>query len=505
MTGPYLLGVDIGTSSTKGVLVTLDGRVLKDVRIEHAVSRPRPGWAEMDAEAIWWGESVRVIQSLIADSGAKQADIISVAVSSIGASFVPVDGRGSPLRPGILYGIDTRAVKEMEELEKLFGVEHIRASTGRDLSTQSVGAKLQWFKKNEPHLWSKTARFESPVSFVTGRLTGRSCVDYHTALSFHPLFHIANNSWDKATCAEVLGGCERLPDIAWPQQVIGGVSKEGAAATGLRAGTSVVCGTSDVIAEALGAGVTDPGETLVMFGSTLFLVHLTSRFGAAPPMWPSYFVRPGIATVLAGTSTAGAVIQWFRERLLGGCDSATFDGLLHGAEQLSAGAGGLLALPYFSGERSPVFDPHASGMILGLSVRHSGANILRALLESIAFSFRHNVEMLESTVGRSRRYVVSGGGANIKLLTKLSSDVSGLPLSITGRRDAAPVGCAYLAGLGAKVFSDFSVLRERWSLIEEKVEPDKSVRAPYDRLFGLYLDAYRQNASAMHALSEFGD
>jgi xylulokinase len=498
---PYLLGIDIGTSSTKGVLVELDGRVVSHARIEHDVSLPRPGWAEMDAEVIWWDESVRVIRSLLSQSGIEPGAVAALGMSSIGASFVPIDSTGVALRPGILYGIDTRALAEIAEIEARFGAERILACTGRGLSTQSVGAKLLWFRKNEPERWKRAVRFDSPVSFVTARLTGRHCIDYHTALSFHPLFDAGANDWDPIACRDLLGTRDSLPEVAWPQEVVGKITDEAAKATGLRAGMPVVCGTSDVIAEAVGAGVTEPGETLVMFGSTLFLVRIEDRFGAPPPLWPSYYVRPGLATVLAGTSTAGAIIQWFRRELMGDGDDEQFARLLVRAQSLAPGAEGLLALPYFAGERSPIFDPRASGLLIGLSLRHSSANVLRALLESIAMSFRHNVESMAHSGHSTGRHVASGGAANLPLLMRLCADVSGVPLSINGRRDAAPLGAAYLAGLGASAFNDFSVLRDQWTLEDEAVIPNPSVRADYDQLFRIYLDAYSQNAAAMHELN----
>jgi xylulokinase len=498
----HLIGLDIGSSSTKAVLVSADGQLVAKSRLEHQISSPNPGWAEMDAESVWWGESVACIRKLVADSGVAPENIGAIGCSSIGGSFVPLDESGKPLRPGILYGIDIRARQQIEALNATFGSERILRMTGRELSTHSVGAKLLWYRENEPDLWSRTARIASPVSFLTGRLTGtaRHCIDYHTALSYHPLFSLTSQHWDADMVAHILGDAVELPEIAWPGDVVGGLSREASQLTGLVQGLPVVCGTADVISEALGAGVTNAGDTMIMYGSTLFIVTIASQFGTKPPMWPSFFVVPGLYTVLAGTSNAGSLISWFSEQFASDAPPGEMARLFKRTSALPAGSEGLILLPYFAGERSPIFDPQATGVLFGLTHRHTKAHILRALLEGIAFTLRHNLEVLNANGCSPARFVASGGGANIPQLLQIASNVCGLTQGLVSNRDAAPLGAAYLAGLGAGAFSGFNDLHTKWLKPEEPVQPDSALQAIYDKTFQIYRELYDTNKTLMHAL-----
>src|SRR5918997_4777082 len=249
-----LLGVDIGTSSTKGVLARPDGEVVAIAERPHELSLPRPGWAEHDAEEVWWEDFRAIGTELLLRADGK---IAAVCPSGIGACLLPADREGRPLRPAILYGIDTRAEKEIEELTDRYGEEEILARCGSPLSSQAVGPKLLWLRRNEPEVWQKTEKLFMASSFIVHRLTGEYVLDHHSASQCDPLYDVRENCWIEEWAEEIAPGLP-LPRLLWPAEVAGEVTLEAAETTGIPAGTPVAGGTIDAWSEGVGVGVQNP-------------------------------------------------------------------------------------------------------------------------------------------------------------------------------------------------------------------------------------------------------
>ena len=244
-----LLGVDIGTASSKGVLARPDGTIVASAQRPHPLSLPRPGWAEHDGEAVWWADFVSIAREL---AGLGEGRIAAVGVSGIGPAVLPVDGAGRALRPAILYGIDTRAMAEVEEQTARFGADEILARGGTALTSQAAGPKLAWIRRNEPDVWSRTRRFHMANSLVIERLTGEYVLDHHSASQCDPLYDMRAAAWATDWADEVVPGLA-LPRLAWSDEVVGRVTVAGAAETGIPEGVPIVAGTIDAWAEALKA------------------------------------------------------------------------------------------------------------------------------------------------------------------------------------------------------------------------------------------------------------
>ena len=272
--GRLLLGVDVGTSSAKGVLTEPDGTVVARATVQHQMDVPRPGWAEQDADAVWWSSLVGVLDGLFQGTDRTADEVAGVGISAIGPCMVPLDRGGRALRPGILYGIDTRATREIADLERELGVESIRASSRMDLSSQAVGPKILWYRRNEPELWERTRAITTASSYLVRRLTGRLVIDHHQAAHYLPLYDPDARSWSDAY-ADLVAPAALLPELAWCDEVAGEVTHDAAAQTGLRAGTPVVVGGVDALLEALSVGVRRPGELMIMYGSTAFFILVT--------------------------------------------------------------------------------------------------------------------------------------------------------------------------------------------------------------------------------------
>jgi len=490
----YLLGVDMGTGSTKGVLARPDGSIVATATRSHAMSLPRSGWAEMDAERDWWGDFRAVVAELVGQAG--DGAIAGLCVSGLGPCLLMADADVRPLRQGILYGIDMRATAEIAELTERFGAPEILRRCGKELSTQAVGPKLLWVRRHEPEVWAATRRWYSAHSFVVARLTGEYVLDHHTASQCDPLYELADGAWNEAWAAEIAPGLE-LPRLAWSGEVVGTLHAAGAAETGLPEGLPVCAGTVDAWAEAFSAGVRGSGDLMLMYGSTMFFVGVLDAMATHPGLWTTAGVEPGAFTLAAGMATSGSLTAWV-QKLTGG---APFEQLVAEAARIPAGADGLLVLPYFAGERTPIFDPSARGVVAGLTLRHGRGHLFRAVYEGIAFGIRHILESFDEASGAPARLVAVGGGTQGGLWTQIVTDVTGRPQQLPAQTIGAAYGGALLAGVGVGLVAPDA----DWSEVATQLEPDEERREVYDELYGAYRELYPASRDAVHRLAALQD
>lgn len=479
------LGVDIGTSSSKGVLVDSDGRIIRTAVREHAVSRPAPGHVEMDGE-IWWREFVELATEL---TGPGDAQVAAVGVSGMGPCVLLTDAEGQALRPAILYGVDTRAEAQIDAMNAEFGAEEIFARAGSVLSSQAVGPKLAWVREHEPHHYARARRLFMPSSWLVYRLTGEYVLDYHSASQCTPLFDTVDSVWHRPWAEHVAPGID-LPPLRWPGECAGLTSRTVA---GIPAGVPVITGTIDAWSEAVSVDAQRPGDLMIMYGTTMFLISTMRERVTTPAMWGTLGAVENTRNLAGGMATSGAITGWLRE-LTGSPDYTT---LLAEAKTSGPGARGLLVLPYFAGERTPVFDPHARGVVAGLTVDHTRGDLYRAVLEATAFGVRHNIDALHDVGAVIERVVAVGGGTQGSLWTQIVSDVTGVPQVIPTVTIGASYGAAFLAAnlVGEAAMAD-------WNPPAEVRTPDPATATLYDELYQLYLALYPASRDVVHALSE---
>lgn len=484
------LGIDIGTGSSKAVLATSDGRVIDTATVYHTVSLPRPGWAEFDAEHTWWAEVRQLCAELFSRNDARRVG--GVAVSGMGPCLVVTDASLVPLRPAILYGVDTRATVEIGELNHEFGSERLAADGGKALSSQSVGPKIRWIARNEPRVFEAARYWFSCSSFLVARLTGEYVMDHPTASQCDPLYDVHRFQWitDRA---EAVAGHLPLPRLLWPAEIAGAVTREAEALTGIPAGTPVCAGTIDAWAEAYSAGVRHSGDTMLMYGSTMFFVQRLEKFRSHPQLWTGPGMEPASLTLSGGMSTSGSLLTWL-QGLFGGMP---MDELLPEAAAVPPGAEGLLVLPYFAGERTPILDPDARGMITGLTLRHGRGHLLRAALEGICFGLRQTLDLVEEAGEPITRLLAVGGGLQAGLWAQIASDV-------TGRAQIVPrvtIGASYGGGLMAAVGSGAVAADTDWMQAGGSFEPRPEFARLYGEMYQTYCGLYPANREHMHALS----
>jgi xylulokinase len=483
-----LLGLDIGTASSKAVLARPDGTVVATAERPHDVSMPRPGWVEHDAEGVWWND----VRALCAELLPAPGELAGVCISGIGPCVVPCDEDLRPLRPAILYGVDTRATEEIEELDRRYAAEAILARGGSALSSQAIGPKLLWLQRHEPETWARTAGWYMASSFVVARLTGEYVLDHHSASQCDPMYDLAAADWAHDWAQEIAPGVP-LPRLAWPGEVVGEVTAAGALESGLPEGVPVLAGTVDAWAEGFSVGVRRPGDLMLMYGSTMFMVRVLDAPQTHPKLWATAGVEPGTLCLAAGMATSGALTAWLRD-LTGG---APFETLVDEAAAAPAGGNGLLVLPYFAGERSPVFDPDARGVVAGLTLSHTRGHVARAIYESTAYGVRHNLEAIEEAGGPPSRTVAVGGGTKGGLWTQIVSDVTGLHQIVPEQTIGAAYGDALLAAIGTGLVAPDT----DWTVARETVGPAGDTAALYDELYGLYRRLYPDTADVAHALA----
>lgn len=434
------LGVDIGTYESKGVLVDAKGVIIASASHSHQMTVPRPGWAEHDADQDWWGDFVHITKELLAKSQVKPEDIACIATSAIGPCMLPVDAAGTPLMNAVLYGVDTRASAEIELLNAEIGADSIFETCGNALTSQSVGPKILWFRRHCPDLFARTACILSATSYLTFRLTGQFAIDHYTAASFSPLYDVTRLNWinDRSSIIPVT----QLPRLGWATDIAGHVTARAARETGLAAGTPVTIGTIDAAAEAVSVGVASPGDMMVMYGSTIFIIQVTAARVRDPALWYAPWITPGLHASMAGLSTSGTLTHWFRNTLARDADFTT---LTTEAAASPKGANGLLCLPYFSGERTPLHDPLAKGAFFGLNLTHTRGDMFRAALEGIASATAHITETYAAANAAPARILAVGGGTKNEVWLQATSDLTGLSQMICEKTIGASFGDAFLA------------------------------------------------------------
>jgi xylulokinase len=471
--------------------VAHDGTITATATRPHRMLVPRPGWAEHRAEEDWWGDFVHVTRALLDQSGLDPARIKAVAASAIGPCMLPVDAAGAALMNGVLYGVDTRATDQIAALNAAIGEDTILATCGNALTSQSVGPKILWLKETHPELFARTAKVLTSTSFLTWKLTGEHVIDHYTAANFSPLYDVNRQDWT-SDLVDFLP-LDRLPRLMWSTEIAGLVTAGAARETGLTEGTPVTCGTIDAAAEAVSVGVASPGEMMLMYGSTIFIIQVTGQPVRDARLWYAPWLFPGQHASMAGLATSGTLTHWFRDQMARDADFAT---LVAEAEASPKGARGLLCLPHFSGERTPIHDPLAKGAFFGLDLTHGRGDLYRSVLEGIAMGTAHVLETYGDLDASPARIRAVGGGTKNAVWLQATSDLGRAAQEVCGKTIGASYGDAFLAALAIGAVSSQAI--HQWNPVDRVVAPEEV--AAYDRQYPLWKALYAETKGIAHAL-----
>ncbi len=481
------LGLDIGTGSTKAVVVDAAGTLLGQATAPHRTASPHPGWFEHDAVAVWWADVASVLHRLGAQL--PLADVEAMCLSGIGPVTLLGDDDGRPLRPAVLYGIDTRAEEQIHRLTDELGAEEVMQVCGNRLTSQAVGPKMRWVAEHEPEVWERARRWYTASTYLVWRLTGEYVMDRYTASTSDPMYAVSAAGWWGPAWDAVAPRVAR-PRLLWPGDVAGELREPVASALGLPAGIPVLAGTVDALAEAYSIGAVGVGDLMVMYGSTLFLIGTTDSPVTTAEFWSASGRSAGTYALAAGMATSGLVAGWLAETV--GEQIGTLHAL---ARDVAPGSDGLVLLPYFAGERTPLFDPFARGCWLGLTLDHTRAHLYRSCLEGTAYGVRHNIERMAATGVEPRRLVAVGGGARDDLWVQIVSDVTGLAQQVPSLTIGAAYGDARMAA------DSRGVDTSGWNPTARTIEPSAALRDLYDESYGIYRRCYDALKDDMHRLA----
>lgn len=470
----YFLGIDVGTNESKAALVDEKCNLVEFASEPHGLMNPQPGWFEHDAEEDWWGSFCRLSKEILSKSGIKPEQIGCVGLSALGCDCVPVDENGTALCNAILYGVDSRSHEEVAWLTEYYG-EETEQLFGHPICSSDISPKILWIKNKRPEIYEKTAKFLTGSSYLCAKLTGEYVIDKYLAEDFMPLYDLKTDEIDEAHCG-LFCRPDQLARVAKATDVVGKITKKAAAETGLYEGTPVLCGTGDSGAEAVSTGVFQPGDIMVQLGSSCYFVLLTDHLVPENRMWPGTFIIPDTWSICAGTNTAGTLTKWFRDEMFEdlaekekqGGENA-YSAMAELAKTIPAGSEGLICLPYFAGERTPLNDPFAKGAYLGLGLHHTKAHLYRAALEGICYSIAQHFDIFEEQNLPIKKIMAVGGGTKNEVWLQTLADVLGREVCTANITFGAAYGDAIMATLGGGAFENFHEL-------EKAVHPARVIR-----------------------------
>lgn len=490
-----LLGIDLGTSSAKALLVSLEGVVVGSGSAEYSIRRPQSDWAEQDPSE-WWRAVVGATQQALNASRVRPQEIIALGISGQMHGTVLLDERYTPIVPAIIWP-DQRAYEQVVRITAEIGARRLISITGSPLAIGFQAATVCWVRQKWPEIWARVRRVLLPKDYLRFRLTGEFATDPSDG-SGTLLLDVHRRDWSDELLAAVGMDKALLPPVKSSSEVAGELKPTVAAELGLRAGLPVAVGAADTACSMLGAGVVDERDLLLTISSGGQIVLPAHRVRVdyrgrihtfCSALEPE--ARSAGWYQMAATLAAGLSLRWLRDQVLG-APGTTYDEMIAWAEDVPAGARGLLFLPYLSGERTPHMDPQARGVLLGLGLHHGRAELVRAVLEGVVLGCWDAYRVLAELGATPGSIVMAGGGARARLWQQIVADVFALPVWPLERADQSAIGAAILAGASIGAFEAADVAKV-WAVYGPAVEPDERHHALYMELYPLFRDLYRRH------------
>jgi xylulokinase len=483
-----VIGLDIGTTSTVAVAVRPPGDILAVASRPVTLFSPHPGWAEEDPDQ-WWANSVAVLREIM--SGLDPASVAGICVTGMLPAVVLLDAEGSVLRPAIQQS-DGRCGAEVAQLQSELDEAAFLKRTGNGINQQLVAAKLRWIARHEPEIFGRIATVFGSYDYINWRLTGVRAVEQNWALE------AGFTDLETHGLADDLIDLAGIPPHAVPPRSVshapmGRVTPEAAAASGLPAGIPVFGGAADHIVSALGAGITRSGDVLLKFGGAGDIVVATDKPLPDSRLYLDYHLVPGLYAPNGCMAASGSALNWLAGLIAADTAEKPHAALDALAASVPPGADGLICLPYFLGEKTPIHDPLARGCFVGLSLGHTRGHIWRATLEAVAFGFRHHIDVLREIGHVPRRYVASDGGSRSRIWMQITADVLGAPVTLLDNAHGSSVGAAFVAAIGTGLAKDWSEVTHL-SHLGQVIEPDMQAHAAYDTAYARYRALYRHLA-----------
>jgi xylulokinase len=501
MSKPLSVGVDLGTTGCRAIVFDLLGREVATSYVEYPVSTPVPGWADQDPE-MWWKAVVQTLRDVVAKAELDPGDVAAIGVTGQQPSPVFVSAEGRSLAPSLIW-MDQRTTAECEEVEQALGADRVYQITGLRVDTIYAATKILWVRRHWPDVYEHAYKVLLAKDFLLQRLTGEFVSDFATSGSTM-LLDIHHLTWSDEMLRTLDLAPEKLPELRLSTDLAGTLLQDVASEVGLLAGTPVFTCAGDTTAQAVGTRVVIPGQTCTVIGTSCDVVTCTRapvtdpqrRFGCYPHAVTGRYVT------IAGANGGGVALRWFRDEFCGlEMESASRLGLSPyalmdlEAERTRPGSGGIVFLPYLMGERAPVYDPLAQGVFFGVSLRHTRAHFIRAIMEGVACSIRHRVEISEAQGVEIPTIYIAGGGGNSALWRQIVADVTGKPNEALQVAESTCIGAVILAGVGAGLYASVEAACAELLPTAGRCEPRAGAHSVYDDVFEVYVKLYEDTKS----------
>ncbi len=486
-----VIGLDIGTTSTIGILIRMPGERLALASRPVTLFHRQAGWAEEDPQQ-WWDNVCAIIPQLLAQAGVSASEVKAVGVSGMVPAVVLLDANGALLRPSIQQS-DGRCAQEVQALRRQFDEAAFTQRTGNGINQQLVAAKLRWVAHHEPQVFDRIHTVLGSYDYINFRLTGARHVEQNWALEAG---FVDLASGEIASDLVAAGGIaiDQVAPLAHSRSIVGAVTHQAALATGLQAGTPVVAGLADHVGSAWAAGVQGPGDMLVKLGGAGDILLASDEARPDARVFLDYHPVPGLYMPNGCMACSGSLLNWFASHFGGAAQdqpgTSRHQQLDHWAASVPAGSDGVRTLPYFLGEKTPIHNPLARGTFTGLGLHHGPQHLWRSLLEGIAFGVRHHVEVFDEMGMHATRVLASDGGAASALWLQIIADVIDRPVQPLSGHPGSCLGAAWIAALGSGLTTD-SQGAQAFVQLAPLVVPQSNNRAVYDAAYGDYRSLYR--------------
>ena len=486
-----LLGIDIGTSSCKVAAFTPEGKVAAQSTQAYPVFYPHIGWAEQAPDE-WWAAVCRGIREILSQAIRPQ-DIRGIGIDGQSWSAIAVDRQGNTLCNTPIW-MDTRAAEICQRVNAQF--PRLFDISGNPFQPSYTMPKVLWYRENAPDVYRDAAQILQSNGFIAYRLTGVYSHDLSQGYGW-ACFDMARLQWDRDLCRSMGVRPELLPELSPCHQIIGGVTQQAAELTGLLAGTPVVAGGLDAACGTLGVGVIEPGQTQEQGGQAGGMSICMDQCHADERLILSAHVIPDRWLLQGGTVGGSGCLRWFEQEFgaeeraaAAGSGTSSFAELSAEAEQIAPGSDGLIFLPYMSGERSPIWDPDAKGLFYHVDFSKTRAHFVRAIMEGVAYSLRHNLEIAGASGAQVSTMYAMGGAVNSLVWTQLKADITGKRIVVPSADTATALGAAILAGVGTGIYSDFPSAVGKTVSIQREHLPNPEHSAVYEQRYRTYRALY---------------
>ena len=483
-----VLGIDIGTTSVKAVLVSRTGRIVDEVSAPHDLISLKAGWAEENAPD-WWNNTVKVLNRLKERNSSLFDRAECVGVTGMVPVIVMLDIASEPIRNTIQQN-DARAVEQIGRLTETLDQERLFELTGGYTNQQHVLPRMLWVRDNEPDVFARLDKVLGSYDFIVYKLTGVFSIEMNWAVE-SGLFDIRKQVWLTDQMKQFGFDPDWFPAVNPSMRIVGAVSAEAASLTGLRSGIPVIAGSADHVASTLSAGILEQGDLLIKFGGAGDILYCTDEIRTSRRLFFDYHIVPGKYLINGCMAASGSLVKWYLGDILGNYGGDALKELDEAASKLPPASDGLVILPYFLGEKTPIFDPQARGVMFGLTLSHTRAHIFRACLEAVIYGFRHHIDILKEIGYEPEHIIATNGGSRSRFWCQIAADVLEREICAYPSHPGSALGTAFLAGMAAGVF-------ESWDQIHlflrdnRTYSPDPAASAVYRKSYGIYRDLYEQ-------------